>query len=97
MPSQLTNIRLHAGNVTAGADIASELPRRDAALYIAEMILELRNVAKAARLKSVQGYLELTYYEAYSEANKVAVPPGEEEHLQTIGEDARRAMVESQT
>lgn len=97
MPIQPAKIHLLTGNATSGADIASEMPRRDAALYIAEMILELRNVAKAARLKTVQGYLELTYYEAYTEANKVVVPQGEVEHLNMIGEDARRAMAESQT
>ena len=94
MPVELASSDVHA---VGEAAVVTELPRKDAALYIAEMILELRNVAKAASLKSVQGYLELTYYEAYSEANKVAIPDGELQHLHAIGEDARQAISENQT
>ena len=97
MPIEFANGRMQPAFVTGEIDPASVPPRRDSALYIAEMILELRNVAEAARLKSVQGYLELTYYEAYSEANRVAMPAGELEHLHSMGEDARRAVAENQT
>jgi hypothetical protein len=65
---------------------------RETALYIADMVLELRNLAKSTQLKSVQGLLEVTYYEAFSEANKVEIPQGETEFLETLSLDAKRAM-----
>jgi hypothetical protein len=66
---------------------------RQTALYIADMILELRNLAKGGEMFTLQGLLEISYYEAYSVANLVIVPEHEFEHLQEIGADARRAAV----
>jgi hypothetical protein len=60
--------------------------------YIADMILELRNLAKGSRMQTLQGLLEISYYEAYSVANKIAVPENELEHLHEIGADARKAV-----
>jgi hypothetical protein len=61
----------------------------DTANYIADMILELRNLAKSARMATLQGLLEISYYEAYSVANPVPVPEGELQHLEAIGADAQ--------
>jgi hypothetical protein len=63
---------------------------RQTALYIADMILELRNLAKGAQMTTLQGLLEISYYEAYGVANRVEVPEHELERLQEIGADARR-------
>jgi hypothetical protein len=45
------------------------------------MLLELRDMAKAAGLKTFLGLLEITFCEAFSIANKVEIPPGEIEKL----------------
>jgi hypothetical protein len=63
---------------------------RQTATYIADMIIELRNLAKGAGMATLQELLEITYYEAYSVANRVAIPESEPEHLHEIGADARR-------
>lgn len=63
----------------------------ETAQYIADMLLELRNLAKAADLKPLQGLLELGYYEAYSTAHRAPIPEGEAERLEQMGEDARKA------
>jgi hypothetical protein len=65
----------------------------ETANYIADMILELRNLAKGHEMKSLQGLLEISYYEAFSVANPIIVPPDEEQHLETLGHDARLANV----
>ncbi len=57
---------------------------RETALYIAEMVLELRNMAKGYDFKTLQGLLEVTFYEASTEANKVEIPPEEIEHLRML-------------
>lgn len=56
-------------------DLASR--QQSVAQYVADMILELRNMAKSAKLPDVMVPLEFAYYEAYSAANKVHVPPDE--------------------
>lgn len=63
----------------------------ETAQYIADMLLELRNLAKAADLKPLQGILEVGYYEAHSAAHRAPVPEGEAERLKKMGEDARKA------
>jgi hypothetical protein len=66
------------------------LQERELARYIADMVLELRNLAKGGEMNTLQGLLEITYYEAYAVAHKVNVPDGEEERLHDLGADARR-------
>ena len=51
--------------------------QRDTAHYVADMILELRNLAKGAKLHAVMVPLEYAYYEAFTAANRVDVPPDE--------------------
>ena len=57
---------------------------RDTAQYIADMVLELRNIAKSADMKTLQGLLEMSFYEAFSVANRVEIPAGEIEHLREL-------------
>jgi hypothetical protein len=54
------------------------------AKYTADMALELRNLAKSVGLKTLQGLLEVTYYEAYAAAHPTQVPEGEAEHLREL-------------
>ncbi len=63
----------------------------EAAQYIADLVLELRNLAKAEKLDALRGYLELAYYEAFMQAHKSEVPPGEQEYLDHLAEDVKRA------
>jgi hypothetical protein len=66
---------------------------RDLANYIADMILELRNLAKGGHMTTLQGLLEISYYEAFSVAHKIQIPAQDLQHMHDIGEDARRANV----
>jgi hypothetical protein len=68
------------------------LTERETARYISDMILELRNLAKGSNMSTLQGLLEISYYEAYGVANHVAVPENEEQFLEELGADARRRM-----
>jgi hypothetical protein len=68
------------------------LTERETARYISDMILELRNLAKGSNMSTLQGLLEISYYEAYGVANQVAVPENEEQFLEELGADARRRM-----
>jgi hypothetical protein len=63
---------------------------KDTAIYIADMILELRNLAKGAQMSTLQGLLEISYYEAYGVANAIVIPAGEEQRLEDMGAHARR-------
>jgi len=56
----------------------------EAAQYIADMSLELRNLAKANKLYTLQGLLEVAYYEAFGAATKREIPVGEVEHLKNL-------------
>jgi hypothetical protein len=60
--------------------------QQETAQYVADMILELRNMAKAARLYTITVPLEYAYYEAFSVANRVAVPVAEIERLRTLSQ-----------
>ncbi len=57
--------------------------------YISDMILELRNMAKAAKLYKVMVPLEFAYYEAFSAANKVDIPPDEVQRLAELSRVAK--------
>ena len=60
------------------------LDLKETAQYISDMVLEMRNLAKAVELKKLQELLELTFYEAFSAANRVEIPPEEIEHLREL-------------
>jgi hypothetical protein len=72
-------------------NLGAEIPAQQTAQYIADMLLELRNMAKSAGLKDLQGFLELSYYEAFSSANRLPIPSGEVERLEQMSADARKA------
>ena len=57
---------------------------RETAQYIADMVLELRNMAKSLGMKTLQGLLEVSLYEAFSVANKIIILEGEIEHLREL-------------
>jgi hypothetical protein len=57
---------------------------RETAQYIADMVLELRNLAKSGDHKTLQGLLEVSFYEAFSAANRVEIPAEELEHLREL-------------
>jgi hypothetical protein len=67
------------------------LPPLESAQYVADMVLELRNIAKSCNFKVLQGLLEITYYEAFTAAHPPVIPTGEMERLHEMGEDARLA------
>ena len=58
--------------------------QRDTAEYISEMILELRNLARAHQLYTVMVPLEYAYYEAFGVAHRVEIPPGEIERIKEL-------------
>ncbi len=65
-----------------------EAQQLELAQYIADMLLELRDMARAAGLKTLLGLLEITFCEAFSIANKVEIPPGEIEKLRRMAKAA---------
>jgi len=58
--------------------------QKETAQYITDMVLELRNLAQRAELKTLSGLLEIAFYEAFSLANKVEIPPAEVERLKVL-------------
>ena len=67
---------------------AKEAKDQELAQYIADMLLELRKMAKAAGLKTLLGLLEISFCEAFCIANKVEIPPGEIEKLKRLAREA---------
>ena len=67
---------------------AKEAKDQELAQYIADMLLDLRKMAKAAGLKTLLGLLEISFCEAFSIANKVEIPPGEIEKLKRLAREA---------
>lgn len=70
--------------------------QRDAAEYIAEMVLELRNLARNHRLFTVMVPLEYAYYEAFGVAHRVEVPDGEIERIRELSK-ASEALEQPRT
>jgi hypothetical protein len=62
---------------------------KETAQYIADMVLELRNMAKDTDLVALRNLLELCFYEAFSAANKIAMPAGEIEHLRELSQASK--------
>lgn len=62
--------------------------RRETAQYISEMTLELRNLAKAYEMHSLQGLLEVAYYEAFIVATQNEIPEGELERIKEMSSAA---------
>lgn len=64
---------------------------RETAQYIADTVLELRNMAKGGNFKALQGLLEVSFYEAFSAANRVEVPLEELDHLRELSQASHRS------
>ena len=62
--------------------------QRQTAEYLADMVLELRNLARSVQLYTVMVPLEYAYYEAFGVANKVEVPPAELERIKALSRAA---------
>lgn len=67
---------------------SKDTQEREMAQYIADMLLELRNMARSAGLPTLLGLLELSFCEAFSIANKVEIPVGEIEKLKRLAKAA---------
>lgn len=67
---------------------AKQVRERELAQYMADMLLEMRNLAKGAGFTTLLSLLEISYCEAFAIANKVEVPEGE---LQRLREMSARA------
>ncbi|MFN4143181.1 hypothetical protein [Aestuariivirga sp.] len=73
------------GNTALGTVGSTEVPRkRETAEYLADMILELRNLARSNQLFTVMVPLEYAYYEAFGVANRVEVPQSEIDRIRTL-------------
>jgi hypothetical protein len=92
MMARIPDMKLSTGNTSTSNSKAQDRAK-EAAQYIADMLLELRNLSKLHAFQTLQGLLEISYYEAFNETNKVLVPEGEMERLHTMGADARKAFV----
>jgi hypothetical protein len=66
------NLEVH---MTRKSTLKKKSDHKEIAQYIADMVLELRIMAKSADLKTLQGLLEVSFYEAFSAANRVDIPP----------------------
>ena len=66
------------------SDGRAPLSERQTAEYLVDIILELRNLARMSKLYTVMVPLEYAYYEAFSIANRVDVPPEEVERIKTL-------------
>ena len=72
------------GNASKDVNVSLETRQRETAQYIADMILELRNMAKSVQLYQVMVPLEYSYYEAFAVANRVDAPAGEVERIREL-------------
>jgi len=86
--------RVHASNATPAEENSVKLVareplslaerQRETAEYLAEMILELRNLARSVKLHTVMVPLEYAYYEAFTAANRIEVPEDEIERIKRL-------------
>lgn len=77
--------------VEAGGELPSLATRqRDTAEYLADMILELRNLARSVQLHTVMVPLEFAYYEAFGFAHRVEVPSAEVERIRELSRAAEK-------
>jgi hypothetical protein len=64
----------HGRSVLKSFAIPIVVPPSDIAQYIADIILDLRNMANAANQKALRDLLELSFYEASFLANRTETP-----------------------
>lgn len=63
---------------------------RGAARFIADMTLQLRNIAKERELLTLQGLLEVTYYEAFELAHLPEIDKDEHDYLVELSGKRRK-------
>jgi hypothetical protein len=90
----MTRGRIHASTATPAEENSVKLVAREpltpserqheTAEYLAEMILELRNLARSVKLYTVMIPLEYAYYEAFTASNRIAVPEDEIERIKRL-------------
>lgn len=81
---------MSSDHATEGTSLRFDENQREIAQYIADMILELRNMARSAKLYKIMVPLEFAYYEAFSVANRVNIPKAELERLQALAKAAEK-------
>ena len=64
----------------------------ETANYIADMLLEMRKMAKSAHLSTLLVLLEVSFYEAFSLANRIEIPPDEIEKLYDLERAGRQSQ-----
>jgi CRISPR/Cas system-associated endonuclease Cas1 len=84
----ITDTHIGQGPHNTQTPRSADQKNKEAAQYIADMILELRNIARSEDLKDLQGVLELAYYEAFAAANRVEIPENEMERLKEMARSA---------
>jgi hypothetical protein len=77
-------------SVIAAGNTRQKPSRQQTARYLADMLMEMRQLANRQEFKTLQGLLEIAYYEAFAVANPVKLPPGETEALRNLEADARK-------
>lgn len=78
-------------NTTNGVPVDGER-QKETAQYIADIALELRNMARAVHLQQMMLPLELVYYQAFGAANPVDVPDGEAERIERLSQAVKHEM-----
>jgi hypothetical protein len=88
----MTRAPVYNHNATGRSKDNLKTARRqiETAQYVADMLLEMRHLARSHGLITLQGLLEITYYEAFNAANPVVVSPEEHARLHELGADVRR-------
>jgi hypothetical protein len=77
--------RSHSANVRANAK------KREMAQYMADMLLEMRNMSRTAGFPTLTSLFELAFCEAYSIANHVEPPEGELEKIAKLSRASKSA------
>ena len=70
--------------------------QHDIANYVAGMILELRDIAKAANLDALMVPLEKAYYAAFSAENPLHAPPSEVKRINRLSKALEEIEMEIQ-
>jgi hypothetical protein len=72
-------------------NVKNDARKRELAQYMADMLLEMRNMARTAGFTTLTSLFELCFCEAFSIANRVDLPEGEVEKITELSRTSRRA------
>jgi hypothetical protein len=70
---------------------AHPLTQKEVAQYVADLMLELRQLSKSVNLVTLQSLIDLVFYEAFATANPIAIPEEELRRLREMEEEGRKA------